>query len=246
MSQDAQPKTADHIQRLFVGDDGAQVRGLNAVSLYEPLDPTGGDLWILDPVGKTDVIMVFGDVTGHGEAAGMVTAIAAGAVEMARLGMGNALQPFMLANLLAHTLLKCAAGEFLISGLVGRYNPESRVMSLVNAGHPAPRLVRGTDVKSLRGDGHPPLGGARTHRYGEQQIQLQQGDILVLFSDGFSEAMAAGGEEFGERRIQALCEEHATGGAQAIREAIHSSLMEHTKGGPGLEDDLTLLLLTVD
>lgn len=246
MSHDVQQKTADHIQRLFVGDDGASVRGLNATSLYEPLDPTGGDLWMLDPVGKSDVILVFGDVTGHGEAAGMVTAVAAGAVEMARLGMGNALQPFMLANMLAHTLLKCAAGEFLISGLIGRYHPESRVMNLVNAGHPPPRLIRGADVKTLRGDGHPPLGGARTHRYSEQQIQLQKGDVLVLFSDGFSEALSSTNEEFGERRIQALCEEHANGGPTAIREAIHSALMEHIADGPGLEDDLTLLLLTVD
>jgi sigma-B regulation protein RsbU (phosphoserine phosphatase) len=246
MSHDANQKTADHIQRLFVGEDGKNVRGLRASSLYQPLDPTGGDLWILDPVGKTDAFLVFGDVTGHGEAAGMVTAVAAGAVEMARLGMGNALQPFMLANLLTHVLLKCAAGEFLISGLVGRYQPESRVLSLVNAGHPPPRLVRGADVKSLRGDGHPPLGGARTHRYSEQQVQLQKGDILVLFSDGFSEALSASGEEFGERRIQALCEEHAADGAEAIREAIHAALIHHIRGGPGLEDDLTLLLLTVD
>lgn len=240
----ASEKTARHVQQLLVSEDGTEVRGLEACSFYQSLDATGGDFWLLEPLGKDDGLLVFGDVTGHGEAAGMVTAVAVGAVEMARLGMRDALRPFMLSNLISYTLIGCVNGEFLISGLVGRWEPACRTLHLVNAGHPPPRLVRDGKVEIVRGAGHPPLGSIRSHRYEETALVLEAGDLLVFFSDGFSEAVSSKGVELGERAIQQAIETYAEGGAPAIRNAIHAALLEHVDGHP-LNDDLTLLILTV-
>ncbi len=239
-------KPADHVQRLFVGEDGVRVRGLQACSYFRPLEATGGDFWMLEPLGKTDVLFVFGDITGHGAAAGMVTAIAAGAIEMARLGMSDALRPFMLANLLSHTLLGCVAGEFLLSGVVARYEPATRLLRMVNAGHPPLRVLRRDGVGVHRGDGHPPMGSVRSHRYTESVVQLERGDVLFLFSDGFSEATSPTGQELGERELQRLAAEHFAEGPAAIRDAICSALLEHTGGEEKVDDDLSLLLLTVE
>lgn len=243
---EASAKTASTVQQLFVAEDGRSVRGLTACSLYKPLDATGGDVWLLDPVGKSDALLVFGDVTGHGESAGMVTGIVSGAVEMARLGMGNALQPFMLATLVGHTLIGTVDAEWLLSAFVARYEPESRKLTFVNGGHPAPRLIRGGTVRALRGNGHPPLGAAKGHRYDQQEEYLAAGDMLVLFSDGFSEASTREGSELGERRIHALCEQYAEGGPPALRNAIFTEVLSHTDDLATLDDDLTLLILTVD
>ncbi|MCA9567565.1 MAG: serine/threonine-protein phosphatase, partial [Myxococcales bacterium] len=164
---------------------------------------------------------------------------------MARLGMGEGLRPFMLANLLSHTLLGCVDGEFLISGIVGRYDPDKRVLHLVNAGHPAPRLVRDGLVEVVRGEGHPPIGSVRTHRYTEAALELRSGDQVLFFSDGFSEATNSRGEELGERELQRVAEVYAEGGPAAIRNALQALVLEHTGDLSAVDDDLTLLILSV-
>ena len=79
----------------------------------------------------------------------------------------------------------------------------------------------------------------------EVTIPLGAGDVVLLFTDGVTEAMNAGGEPFGEERLAELVAEHGDLPFEELRERILREIRAFI-GNTGLQDDLTLVLLKVD
>jgi sigma-B regulation protein RsbU (phosphoserine phosphatase) len=78
--------------------------------------------------------------------------------------------------------------------------------------------------------------------YEQETVALRNGDLLVLFTDGVSEAMSKDAEEFGEERLEAVIRAHTEMSAQAVSVAIHHHVQEHTKGAPQ-SDDITMMIV---
>jgi sigma-B regulation protein RsbU (phosphoserine phosphatase) len=113
-----------------------------------------------------------------------------------------------------------------------------------NAGHNAPILARadGTIVAAQRWRSgvHAPLPRLA---YEEREIALEPGDRLVLFTDGVSEATDAGGEMFGEERIEELVADSRELDARELQQTIVDAATSFSGGE--LEDDLTLVVVRV-
>jgi sigma-B regulation protein RsbU (phosphoserine phosphatase) len=129
------------------------------------------------------------------------------------------------------------------------YNPEPRELRYVNAGHNAPILVRGAaddalHVRRLEAGGLV-VGLIRDVQYAEESVTLEAGDLLLTYTDGISEAMTAGDEEWGEERMLDAAEKVRNGTAAEILAAIFSAADEFTAGAPQ-HDDMTLLVLKVE
>lgn len=134
--------------------------------------------------------------------------------------------------------------------MIAELDTETGRLSWVNAGHPAPLLVRdGRLVKRLQVDPGFPFGmgvadlapGAGGYQVGSEQ--LQPGDRLVAFTDGVTEAPSPDGEPFGEAHLADLLSRNLAGGLPApetMRRVVRA-LLEHQDGR--LTDDATLLLL---
>jgi sigma-B regulation protein RsbU (phosphoserine phosphatase) len=120
-------------------------------------------------------------------------------------------------------------------------DPVTGVLSFINAGHNPPLIVHaGGTVENLSSGGIP-LGIRPDATYREGRTQLQSGDVLVIYSDGVSEAPNAEGEEFGTARLQEVVARNMDASAAGIRDRIEAALTKFAQGTPA-SDDITLVI----
>ncbi len=124
------------------------------------------------------------------------------------------------------------------------YDPATRRGRLTNAGQLAPYRISGGRVVPLSLPGLP-LGLFPDRTFPTQEYSFAAGDLVVLLTDGFVEAVDGNDEAFGFERLEALLARHAADGAAALRDALLAAIRAHTGDRPA-DDDRTLLILTLD
>ena len=138
-------------------------------------------------------------------------------------------------------------GEVFTTAVLAELDTRTGLLRWVNAGHPAPLLIRGGRVvRDLETLTRPPLGlgGLLSGDPLEPGTeQLEPGDMVLLYTDGVTEARAPGGDFFGVERLADLVIRHLAGGLAApetLRRVVRELLAHHEDQ---LTDDATLLLL---
>jgi sigma-B regulation protein RsbU (phosphoserine phosphatase) len=138
----------------------------------------------------------------------------------------------------------------------GQYDPATRILDYVNAGHNAPVLLRptsahdsfcspGLDCTVQRLEiGGPVLGIFQEAHYEQGQIVLRPYDLLIAFTDGISEAMTKDYEEWGEDRLIEAARADNRISAREVVTAVVASADKFTAGAPQ-NDDLSLVVLKV-
>jgi sigma-B regulation protein RsbU (phosphoserine phosphatase) len=128
----------------------------------------------------------------------------------------------------------------------GELDPAARRLDYVNAGHNAPMIFRASAAtSSVWGDG----AGRRSRRGGpfeQQSVPLCPGDVLVVYSDGISEAMNAADEEWGEERLAASVREAPPDGAATSLIAHLFVQADAFAAGAVQHDDMTLVVVRCD
>lgn len=210
----------------------------------EPSASAGGDTF--DYIASPDRLTVtLTDAVGHDVAAALLATLAVNAVRNARRGGADLLGQARAAH---DALSRHAGPEDYSTGLLldaplrsehlaggdGHHDGPVTV-SLVNAGHPAPRLVRDGAVTKLQVVPDTPFGVVPSSGYEVQQVELRPGDRLVLLTDGMFERNAAGLDLDG--LLVATVKEHPRNAVQDIGLALR----QHVGGTP--EDDATMLIL---
>jgi sigma-B regulation protein RsbU (phosphoserine phosphatase) len=114
-------------------------------------------------------------------------------------------------------------------------------LSYCNAGHNPPMLVRKDGSVELLSGGGTVLGILPEAKYEEMRCRMEVGDLLVIYSDGVTEATNPAQEEFEEDRLEAVLHEHKDDSAQAIVEAVNRAIAEWAAGSPPA-DDITLVV----
>ena len=129
------------------------------------------------------------------------------------------------------------------TGVLGRLDVTTGVLSWTNAGHPRPRLIRGGHVvKELECPPTPPWGTFERAPIVATE-PLEPGDFVFLYTDGVSEARTPEGEQFGVERLRDLIEKHASEllrPHQILHTLLHA-IRDHLKGDP--RDDATFVLI---
>ena len=116
-----------------------------------------------------------------------------------------------------------------------------------NAGHNPPLLLRGqggTADQKLTRTGVP-LGIVTKTEWQQRMIQLSPGDILVLYTDGVTDAQNSQGEFYGEERLLATARSSKAGTAKEIQDAIQKDIQDFVGRAPQF-DDITLVILVRD
>src|SRR5215472_18565018 len=209
--------------------------GLRAIVRYLPASKdsrVGGDWYIAAEMPGGHVLLAIGDVGGHGLAAAAGMARLRGA--LAGLAITGA-PPERLVGWL-NDLVHHVDPEHTASVAAGYFDPPTRVLTWAQAGHPPPVLVRGQEATALRSPAGILLGAARSG-YDAASLELRQGDLLLLYSDGLI-----------ERRHRSLDEGLAalTAAAAGITdpEGMISAVLD-TLGSTDTEDDTCLVALYV-
>lgn len=220
---------------------------LDLAAACVPAWQVGGDFYdaFRDENGR--VGLVIGDVSGKGIPAALLMALLHGAIRARH--WTSSPEDLEAASQSLNELLRARTSvEHFATLFWCYYDPLSNVLCYVNAGHLPPLLVRRLqtgkfDVHRLD-DGGPVLGVIAGASYRAGRIEVQAGDVLVLFSDGLVEATNEEGEEFGEGRLVELVIRCIDRSAAEIREAVLAEARRFVGTQP-LRDDLTLLISRV-
>jgi sigma-B regulation protein RsbU (phosphoserine phosphatase) len=128
---------------------------------------------------------------------------------------------------------------------LGLYEDRTRTLRYTNAGHNAPLLVRADGTIERLTTGGMMVGAFEWARYEEAAAKLQTNDLLLIFSDGISEAENAAGEEYGEERLVRFAVEHRRLSSDDLRRAIFEEI-DAWSGARERADDQTLVIIKVD
>jgi serine phosphatase RsbU (regulator of sigma subunit) len=169
---------------LPLHDEPFDLPGLRVVARYLPASSAsvGGDWYITAELPGQRVLLAIGDAAGHGLAAAAAMARLRGA--MAGLAITGA-PPQQLVGWLNDLTLHVGP-EYTASVLAGYFDPVSHMFTWAQAGHPPPVLIRGPWSRPLPQPAGILLGAGRSE-YAAATVQLQPGDLLLLYSDGLLE-----------------------------------------------------------
>jgi len=236
---------AADVQRCFVPRAAAvEYPGLGLSSFYRPADSCGGDWWSAYDLPADKVMIVIGDVTGHGVAPAMMTGVAKGAADViVRKTPAKHLTPAaMLEDL---NLSICTAGNdsLMMTCAVAVIDPCASTVTFASAGHPLPYVVRSSNgertLKQLVANGNP-LGASVQTEYENSSMGLDVGDAIIWYTDGVLDTENERGEAFGERRLRHVLRYGGSIAPSDLRETLWGAMFEFM-GKAAPVDDITFV-----
>jgi sigma-B regulation protein RsbU (phosphoserine phosphatase) len=222
-------------------DKAPQVPGADLAGFNAACRTVGGDYYDFFPYPDGRVGLALGDVSGKGMPASLMMMALQARVQVLAEDPGN-LAAFMT-RLNKATCAKCPSNRF-ITFFFCVLDTKTGELTFANAGHNPPIVMRASGDAEMLQDGGPVLGILPAARYSEQRISLQKGDMLVLYSDGVTEANDVNQNEYDEERFIEVLKKHRTEPADAIVQAVTNSLAEFAAGAPQA-DDITLVVAKV-
>ncbi len=234
---DREMKIAKEIQHQLMPDDPPSIPPLTMAILFKPVAELGGDLydWIHFDDGR--LAIVIGDVAGKGAPAALYGALSSGII---RTRAARKYPPGQMLELVNKTLYERPIETQFVALTYSIYDPKLRTITLANSGLPYPLLVRAGESRFLDVGGIP-LGLFPESRYQEIELQLQAGDVLVLYSDGVIESRNDSWEDFGLKRFADVVRANHEKSAEEIVKAVTSSLA-HFIGRMRPQDDRTMIV----
>ncbi|MFN0157949.1 MAG: GAF domain-containing SpoIIE family protein phosphatase [Bacteroidota bacterium] len=202
----------------------------------------GGDYYDVITATQGRYVIAIGDVSGKGTPASLLMANLQATI--------RALVPLDLSisELTARVndlMCQNTGSDKFITFFWAFIDPAAFTLTYVNAGHNYPYLIHRDRTHERLDKGGMILGIIPTTvPYEQATVQLQHGDLLVLFTDGVSEAMSKVSEEYGEERLEQLLTKRMDEPAQQISDAMHQDIVEFTKGAPQ-SDDITMMIVKV-
>ncbi len=230
---------ARQIQQRFLPEETPSLPGWSIVATWQAARQVGGDFYDFIPLPDGRLGLVVADVSGKGVPAALFMALTRSLTRAAALVHPAPAQALQQVNRL---LLEYTHGEMFVSLFYALLDPQSGQMRYCSAGHNPPFLCRNRgEGVFLRTDGIV-LGVAEQISLEEKEVLLEEGDILLLYTDGITETIDPAEEEFGiERLRQVLCRQRRAALVE-IRQGLLEALEAFAQGRPPI-DDLTLVLL---
>ena len=243
---DQELEVAKAIQETLVPSTDPVNKGtLKFAGYYQPAAQTGGDWWSWHDMTNGKVLIVIGDVTGHGVPSAMITAAAKSACDVARAVHGDDVSVTKLLEIMNLAIYESAKRNFVMTCFASVIDTKRRTITYANAGHNFPYLFRaGEDRKGefgslmIRGNR---LGDLRESTYESKTTELVPGDILVWYTDGIVECENAQGEEYGEKRFRSSVRRAAALDAGEMRDAVVGDAMGFFGDAPR-KDDMSLVI----
>jgi len=213
----------------------ASVPGFDIAAAAFPAHQTGGDYFDFLPQPDGCLDMVIGDVSGHGFGAALVMA-----ETRACLRAYSGMEPNIgvLLNRVNGVLASDLEGRHSVTLVLTRLDPGKRTLEYVNAGHVSGYLLKPSgEVGHVLDSTGPPLGMFPDRDYSSSRIiQVEQGDTIVLLTDGITEAMREDQEEFGAQRALEFLRSHLDGPAAQLIQGLYDAARAFSGDAPQQDD----------
>ena len=232
---------ARDIQQGFLPEILPETPGLEIAAGSKFCLEVAGDYYdVLTRKGGQTVLAV-GDVSGKGAGAALLMANLQASLRTA-IGISEHLRDIV--ERINELIFRNTPPEQYITFFVGVFDPEAKTLIYVNAGHNYPAILRENGDMIVMDKGGLILGVLPDAEYEQETIQLQTNDLLILYTDGVTEAMNDNDEEYGEERLVVLARENYDRPIDEIRPALEKEVLAFTDGKP-LADDFTLIFARV-
>jgi serine phosphatase RsbU (regulator of sigma subunit) len=236
---DRELEIAAEVQHHILPTHFPDVKGFSFAAWARSARRIGGDFYDVQRMPGNKLGLLMADVSGKSIYAAIFMAVARG-LFLAEAQHSESPGQVMRG---VHDLLMKIAGDdsMFVTAFYAVIDTASGRMRYARAGHDHPLHYRQGEVKMLPGEGRF-LGIFDDLFIDEQELQLLSGDVLVLYSDGITDAVNPSGEQFGVERLRRIVQKHAPAGAQAVSDAILDNVLRFQATAPQF-DDMTLQVI---
>jgi phosphoserine phosphatase RsbU/P len=190
------------------------------------------------PLSDERSVLILGDVSGKGIAAALLGAMAQGAVQ-AQFTSGLSIEAAITG--LNRVLVQKSAADRFITLFCAVLSPDGEFV-YINAGHNLPILIRKNGETELLTTKSVLLGAFDFAKYQARSTQLETGDVVVIYTDGVTEAVNGSNQMFGDDRLTEMSRKIANLSAGEIKDRILKAVVAFTGQVPQ-GDDITLIVL---
>ena len=232
-------QVASEIQQRFQPASAPQVPGYELQGISFPCYEIGGDYYDFIHKRNGNLVVALGDVSGKGTAAALLMSSLHAAVH-AQFDTHDSLAE-TISSINRYLVESIPANRF-VTLFYADLNPTTGELAFLNAGHNPPLIVHASGTMEQLAAGGLPLGIMADADFREGRTTLNAGDVLVIYSDGVSEAVSPSGEEFGPTRLYEAVARNLEASAAGIRDRIESALTKFAQGTPA-GDDITMVIV---
>jgi phosphoserine phosphatase RsbU/P len=248
----AEIEIAREVQEQLYPKTAPAVRTLRVTGLCQPARMVSGDYYDFQRLHENKLAIAIGDVAGKGISAALLMATIQSAMRMELRSSlelaapshqpvnGFRLSTARMVSELNQQLYATTSPEKYATFYFGLYDEIEGVLTYTNAGHLPPILIRRGHADRLNVNGTV-VGAFPRSAYEESKIQLENGDLLVCYTDGITEPENEYGEMYGEERLIELVSKNLERDDSRIIELIMDAVRQWTSS-PELQDDMTVLL----
>ena len=229
---------AREIQRGLMPRRMPNLPGFSLASAWQAAHDVSGDYLAAFKLNESHAALCVADVAGKGFPAALLMSNMQAA--MKSLASENTSPSELCAKL---NRLMCGNTPLrkFVSCFYGELDVVSRTLTFTNAGHNPPMLMRGNGECIRLDEGGCVIGAFDHSNYSERTIRLDQGDKLLLFTDGVTEARNSFGDEFGEERLQECLRSYRGRNAAELRTLILNQVTEFCSNN--FDDDAALMVV---
>ena len=232
---------AREVQAQLFPKERPALQGVEIEAVCRPARVVSGDYYDFLPLGPGRLGIALADISGKGISSALVMASLQAALRSQALfnGRGPGSTGEIVARLNQH-LYRSTAPDRFATFFYGVYDAQTRRLEYTNAGHPPPLCITGQQVQHLSAGGTV-LGLFDNERYESQVIEIAPGSLLIVYSDGLTEAENADEQEFEEQRVLDLALRLGQASAATVLKNLLEAVDRWT--GPAEQtDDVTLIV----
>ena len=237
---DREMREAGDIQKRLLPRHITQIPGLDISADWKPARVLGGDYFDILRFADGSVGLCIADVEGKGVPAALVMSNLQSAVKAFAT---PAMEPEQLCRRLNTIFCEDVQTERFISLCYARLEPANRRLTFTNAGHCPPLLMRANGQTEKLERGGAVLGRLPGWKYEQGEVTLGVNDVLVLFTDGVTEAENSEQQEFGEERLTACVRSCGEMTAAGLQRELLAQVAKHCRNR--FHDDATLMIVAV-
>ncbi len=236
---------ARRIQQKFLPRHDPVIEGFDISGLNVPSREVGGDYYDFIRIGENELGLVIGDVVGKGMPAALIMAFFRAGL-IAEVKNNHPVSRIM--ELVSDMLCESTESNEFVTAFYGVLDLSGRRLTYCNAGHNYPLLCRRDGSFISLTEGGQPLGIFPQNLYQEMALELESGDILILYTDGVVEARVPSGsgeQEFGIEGLKRVVAENRSRAAREIRDAIYKAV-SRPRDEAAQQDDITIVVVKVE
>jgi sigma-B regulation protein RsbU (phosphoserine phosphatase) len=232
-------KLASKIQTEWLPKSAPHIPGFEVGGKSIPAEVVGGDYFDFIEIDENSTVFVIGDVSGKGLPAALLMANARAILRSQALTNADTRSCVKLTN---SQLYAGSTEDMFVTLFYSMLSAKNRTLYYTNAGHYYPIIFSDDNKMKELTEGGIPLGVEKDWGYKSGKVKLRKNDIVLMYTDGITEAFNNRGEMFGEDRLYTIVRNNMNETSDCIIEKIMQGVQDFKQGAP-VSDDMTLIVL---